>query len=200
MLYYLGKLFTIIWVRLFHRFRVIGAENIPQEGGVVLVGNHVSLWDPFVLGSAVSRQVFFMAKEELFRFKPLARLMRAWGAFPVRRGGGDRKALETAIHHLKAGHVLGIFVEGGRNRMQTDGMLPPQPGAAMLAKKTGSPIIPMALVGTEHIGRRIFKKVSVVIGAPIVVATGVVSQKDTYEQIGQEIVKAIADLKAWANQ
>ncbi|HEX2954179.1 MAG TPA: lysophospholipid acyltransferase family protein [Bacillota bacterium] len=197
MLYYLGRLFTIVWVRLFHRFKVTGQNNIPREGGVVLVGNHVSLWDPFVLGSAVSRKVYFMAKEELFRFKPLGALLKAWGAFPVQRGGGDRKALETGLRHLKSGEVLGIFVEGGRNRArQADGMLPPQPGAAMLARKTNTPIIPMALVGTEHIGRHPFQKVSVAIGTPIEVPTDGLSPKEAYDVIGHEIARAIGELRA----
>lgn len=197
MLYFLGKYFTILWVSLFHRFKVVGRENIPANGGVVLVGNHVSFWDPFVLGSATKRKVYFMAKESLFRFKPLGALLRAWGAFPVQRGGADRKALETALRHLKSGEVLGIFVEGGRNRgdHHQEGMLPPQPGAAMLASKTDSPIVPMALVGTEHIGRRPFRRVAVIIGAPINIPADGRSPKEMYDVVGQAIVKAIAEMK-----
>lgn len=197
MLYFLGKYFTVIWVKLFHRFRVIGRENIPAEGGVVLVGNHVSFWDPFVLGAATRRKVYFMAKESLFRFKPLGALLRAWGAFPVQRGGADRKALEIGLRHLKSGEVLGIFVEGGRNRGagHPEGMLPPQPGAAMLASKTGTPIVPMALVGTDHIGRRPFRRVAVVIGQPIRPFADGHSQKEMYEIVGHKIVKAITELK-----
>lgn len=195
MFYFLGKNISGLWVRIFHGFRITGRKNIPKTGGAVVVANHLSNWDPFVFGGAIPRKVHFMAKKELFQFKPLAMLMRAWGAFPVNRGGADRAALETALQHLQDGNLLGIFVEGGRNLADQDQMLPPQPGAAMLAIKAGVPIIPVALVGTDAIGHRLFRRVAAVIGKPIEPKKGEKSNKELYQELGVEITRAIEELK-----
>ncbi|MGI5870799.1 MAG: lysophospholipid acyltransferase family protein [Bacillota bacterium] len=195
MLYFLGKFISGLWISFFHGFRVIGRENIPKSGGAVVVANHLSNWDPFVFGCAIPRKVHFMAKKELFRFKPLGALLRAWGAFPVNRGGSDRAALETAMQHLQAGQLLGIFIEGGRNRTGGENMLPPQPGAAMLAVKAGVPIIPVALIGTDAIGYRPFRRVAAVIGGPIRPQEGGKSHKELYQELGVEITRVIGELK-----
>ena len=110
-------------------------------------------------------------------------------------GGSDRAALETAMQHLQAGQLLGIFIEGGRNRTGGENMLPPQPGAAMLAVKAGVPIIPVALIGTDAIGYRPFRRVAAVIGGPIRPQEGGKSHKELYQELGVEITRVIGELK-----
>lgn len=198
MLYFLGWFFSGLWIRIFHGYRVQGAENFPKNGGVVLVSNHVSNWDPFALGNVTRRKVYFMAKKELFRFKPLAILLRAWGAFPVDRGGADREALEKALHLLSEGKIVGIFVEGGRNRTGGTGMMTPQPGAAMLALKAGVPIVPVALVGTSGKNEGRFRSMRAVVGSPVHAPENEEQprrNKTLYQEIGMEIVREISRLK-----
>ena len=105
-------LFSILF-RIIYRLRVIGRENIPRKGPVVIACNHVSLLDPPMVGTASSRPVHFMAKSELF-VPVLGTLYKSLGAFPVHRGAGDAHAIRTALTILKHQEVLGIFPEGHR--------------------------------------------------------------------------------------
>ncbi|MDO7786486.1 lysophospholipid acyltransferase family protein [Desulforamulus aquiferis] len=147
----------LIW----RRPRVIGEENIPATGGLVVVANHVSNLDPIVMGCAINRQVHFMAKVELFKNVLLAAFLRTVGTFPVNREKSDRNAIRMALELLQAGRVVGIFPEGTRSK--TGELLKPHIGAAMLAVKADVPILPMAIIGTEGL----FKKIIVVIGEPV---------------------------------
>lgn len=125
-----------------------GSDNLPTEGAVIVAANHVSNWDPIVVGVILKRQVHFMAKAELFNNKFLGTLLTKVNAFPVRRGAADRKAIRSAMKCLQEGKVLGIFPEGARNKTGED--MKAQSGVAMLALKTGAPVIPVACVGTER--------------------------------------------------
>lgn len=160
MAYWLAWAVLKLFLPVLRRWKVQGAANLPPEGGVMVVANHQSYWDPLVLGAALPRRVYFMAKEELFRIPVLSWLIRTWGAFPVRREGFDRKALRTAIDYLMRGHVVGVFPEGRRSH--TGQLLPAMPGAAILALKTGVPVVPVALIGT----RGVCGKVKVKVGKP----------------------------------
>lgn len=126
-----------------------GLERIPREGPVILASNHVSNWDPFLVAITVERSINFIAKEELFRFKPLGWLLDKVYVFPVKRGAADTRAIRRCLEILKSGRVLGIFPEGRRNRENAE--LKPHHGMAMFALKTGAPVIPLAVRGTEHI-------------------------------------------------
>jgi 1-acyl-sn-glycerol-3-phosphate acyltransferase len=103
-------------VRRLYRIEVFGAENIPEAGGCILASNHESLVDPFILGVATKREIRFMAKSELFANRAMAAAMRALGAFPVERGGGDRTAFGEAAEMLRRGELLGIFPQGTHKR------------------------------------------------------------------------------------
>lgn len=188
MAYWLAWVLLKVSLPVLRRWNVEGAGNLPPEGGVMVVANHQSYWDPLVLGAALPRRVYFMAKEELFRIPVLAWIIRVWGAFPVRREGFDRKALKTATDHLMRGHVLGIFPEGQRSH--TGRLLPAQPGAAILALKTGVPVVPVALIGT----RGVCGKVKVRVGKPFYL-TGE-KGKPLREEIAAGGVKMIAEIAA----
>ena len=129
-----------------------GLENIPETGGFILCSNHISMYDPILVAIRVKPQCFFMAKEELFRFKPLAFLIRALGAFPVSRGKGDTGAIEKAAEIVQSGRVLAIFPEGHRSK---DGkLLKLKSGAMVVASMTGAPLLPCVIKKGEKKGLR----------------------------------------------
>lgn len=127
--------------------RVVGAEHVPADGPLIVVANHLSNADPPLLIVALPRPLFFMGKAELFRFPPLAWLVRKFGGFPVERGTADRAALRHAIKVLDQGIALGIFPEGGRSR--TGDMRPGMAGVGLLALQSGAPVLPVGITGTE---------------------------------------------------
>ncbi len=104
-----------LW-RFVFRMSIEGPENIPLTGPVLLASNHRSNLDPFFLGVSFPRQVHFMAKAELWKFKPLGRVIDVLGTFPVNRGEADRAAVKRALEMLGAGAVVGMFPEGRRQR------------------------------------------------------------------------------------
>ncbi|HAH95758.1 MAG TPA: 1-acyl-sn-glycerol-3-phosphate acyltransferase [Firmicutes bacterium] len=194
-LYAAVKGFCWVTVGLYNGFRIEGLENIPKEGPGIVVANHLSNWDPVILGTIVPRQIFFMAKKELFDNPIAAKAFKMVGAFKVRRGEADRDAIREAAEHLEQGRLVGVFVEGTRNRNIKEGFLPPQPGAAMLAVKTGAPIIPVALVNTGGTFKKMRDKVIVRVGAAITgFETRAGKHRLIYDEIGGQIMKSIATL------
>lgn len=124
-----------------------GINKIPQQGPVIVASNHMSNWDPIMVGIALKRPVHFMAKVELFNNKILGKLLTAVHAFPVKRGAADRKAIRQALQVLEEGRVLGIFPEGARKKVLPDAQV--HSGVALLALKSGAPVIPVACMGTD---------------------------------------------------
>jgi len=126
--------------------RVDGRENVPTTGGAVLGCNHPGGLDVVALGYASPRQIYYMAKQELFEFQPwFSALITSVGAFPIRRGTNDTAAIEHSIRLVREGKVLGMFPEGTRNRGGPLGR--PKSGAVRIAAQTGVPIIPSAVTG-----------------------------------------------------
>ena len=118
-------------------------DKLPRNGPVLVCCNHLSNKDPIVLGGVLPRQLYFMAKEELFHNALVGGVLRGLGAFPVHRGKGDEKAMDTARELLREGKVVAIFIEGTRSR---DGKLQqPKSGAAVLAHQMQVPILPMCI-------------------------------------------------------
>ena len=136
-----------LFLRLMCRWEVRGRENVPPAGPLLVVANHITNLDPPLLALSLGRYAVFMAKQELFRSRLGAYFMPRLGTFPVDRARVSRRLLHLAEEVLAAGHVLVIFPEGQRNR---DGRLRRAlPGAAMVAARTGVPILPAAITGTE---------------------------------------------------
>jgi 1-acyl-sn-glycerol-3-phosphate acyltransferase len=138
------------------RLRARGHENLPATGGYVLACNHVSSLDPWPLGLPLwpRRWLRFMAKSELYWW-PLRLVLNGAGAFKVRRGLGDREAIELALQLARDGHVVAMFPEGTR---RTKGLVKkyeprPRSGAARIALEAGVPLIPAAVAGTDRLLR-----------------------------------------------
>ena len=128
--------------------RTSGNGFVPLQGPLVVVANHGSHLDPPLLGHALGRPVAFMAKAELFRIPILGALIRACGAYPVKRGASDREAIRTATARLEEGWAIGVFLDGTR---QTDGRVnEPRPGAALLAARSGAPLLPVAIINSHR--------------------------------------------------
>jgi 1-acyl-sn-glycerol-3-phosphate acyltransferase len=141
----------VMWLayRLIGRLRVEGAGRVPRRGAVILAPNHVSAADWPAVGVATPRLLWFMAKAELFEMPVLGSLIRICRAFPVRRESADRAALRMTETLLAEGEAVVIFPEG---RVSENARLQPlKPGTALLALRTGSPVLPVALLGTERL-------------------------------------------------
>ncbi len=176
------------------RLRVEGTENIPKEGPLVIACNHLSLLDPPVLGTAASRKVHFMAKEELF-VPVLGTIYKILGAFPVRRGGADRAAIKHGIEILESGQVLAIFPEGTRSKTGKLGKA--QPGALMMASKAKATIVPACIIGTDYKRHgRIWPKVTVRFGKPIPFPQDAVVSKELLLELTDDMMHHIASLQA----
>jgi len=138
------------------RYRSTGLDRLPRDGGYVLAANHLSNFDPWALGMALFPRRFlrFMAKSELFWF-PLGPIIRAGGAFPVRRGTGDSDALATAVGLCREGHAVVMFPEGTRRQkgLRKTRAAHWHTGAARIALEADVPLVPAGISGTDRLAR-----------------------------------------------
>lgn len=140
---------ALLWLlaHLLTGFRVEGLHHVPRSGGVLVVANHLHNADPVLLAIAFPRALYVMAKRELFAHRGLARVLHIAGAFPVDRGRADRNAIRYAEAALAQGQAVAMFPEGTRS---VSGRLGSgQPGAGLIALRSGAPILPVAITGTE---------------------------------------------------
>ena len=129
-------------VRALYRVRVIGAENLPAEGGCLLCSNHTSMRDVVVLAAALPRQPRYMAKKELFKIPLLSQLIRALGAFPVDRGGADVSSIKKSIAMIEGGEVVSLFPQGHRVKGRCARGTPIKNGAGLIAYRSGACVVP----------------------------------------------------------
>ena len=147
-----------------------GANNIPIEDSFIIVSNHGSLLDPPFLGHALGKKVSFMAKQELFNIPLLSQIIKACGAYPVKRGLVDKNSIILASKKLFNNEIIGIFIDGTR---QKDGLVnKPKNGAALIASKTRKLLLPVAIINSHRLVRfkfflPFFNKVIIRIGKPI---------------------------------
>lgn len=157
MFYKIARAVVIFLVRVWFRVEIKGRENLPKEGGYIVIANHQNLLDPAFVTDAVIVKLSIMAKKELFKNKFLSALFYSLGAFPVDRGKGDMGAIEVAENKLKSGAVLLIFPEGTRSRKGE--LLRFKNGATLIAGETGADVLPVVI--NYQNGRRIFGRVTV---------------------------------------
>ena len=149
--YHVGRQTVRIVLSLLTRWQVRGKENIPVNGPLLVISNHLSLADPPLLNLVLDRPVRYMAKKQLFRFRVIGNFMRGLGSFPVHRGRPDRKAFRQAEQVLAEDLALVIFPEGTRSR--SGGLQHAFPGPALIALRSGAPILPIGITGTERLER-----------------------------------------------
>ncbi len=140
-----------------YNMHVEGIDNIPKSEGYIVCGNHTKAIDPILLGIALPCRIHFMAKHELFENRFLKALLTGLGAFPIKRGEPDLKSIKTSLRLLKEKKNIGIFPEGTRNKTSE---LKAEPGIAMLAIRSKTPIVPV-LIKTNY---KIFNKTEIIIG------------------------------------
>jgi 1-acyl-sn-glycerol-3-phosphate acyltransferase len=192
---------TISWpfVRGLYRLRVRGLEHLP-EGGFVLAANHTSNFDPWPLGLPLlpHRQLRFMAKSELFN-PVLAPLLRAAGAFKVRRGEGDMDAMRTAAELAREGEIVVMFPEGTRQKkgLRKKHEARPHTGAARIALAAGVPLVPAAITGTDRLRR--LGRLQVTYGEPIDLSDlEGMDVKEASARATERLMARIGELKAAA--
>ncbi|SFL98289.1 lysophospholipid acyltransferase family protein [Salibacterium qingdaonense] len=160
-LYRIGRALFRTFFSLFMRVRVVGRENIPETGPVLLCSNHISNLDPTLLGSFMSRSMTFMAKEELFEKKLVNAVLTRVGAFPVKRGSSDRRALKKGLGLLEEGHVLCLFPEGTRSR--TGEIRSGLAGSGFFALRSKAAVVPVVIVGSY----KLFGRITIIYGPPV---------------------------------
>lgn len=146
------------------RLRYRGLDNVPQSGPFIIASNHLSWTDIPLIPLHLKRKVVYMAKEEYFKSK-LAWLVRFLGAFPVKRGEADRQALRAGDEQLKQGNILVIFPEGTRSRQRM--MAKGHPGLGMVALRSGVPVVPVAVWGTENVLKKVGARATICFGEPL---------------------------------
>lgn len=177
--------------KVIYGLKVYGIENVPKEGNIIFCGNHRTWIDAFFIYFTSPRDMRFMAKEELAHNKFMAYLGRIFNVIFVKRDSKDLGAIKTSLKTLKSGNCLGIFPEGTRNGLEkNDGQI--KNGAAYLALKTDSTIIPIGIIG----GDKPFKKSFIFYGKPIEMSEfnfdGKVGEKEEQEvsdRLKSEIIK-----------
>lgn len=145
MFYYFCVRVLSLLARLVYKIDYYGAEHIPEDGKLIVCSNHKSVIDPLFLAIPFRRQIRYMAKSELFRDhgRLVSRVLYGLGAFPVKRDHGDAKSIKTAVHILNENGVVGIFPQG--KCVFDDSPFQPKAGAALLAYKTGAPVLPVSI-------------------------------------------------------
>ena len=165
-----SKLFVFPIYKLVFKGHLIGRHNIPQKESFIMVSNHGSLLDPPLLGHALGRNISFMAKAELFEIPFLGFIIKACGAYPVKRGIADKNTIKTACKKLSNDNSIGIFIDGTR---QKNGRVnKPKQGAALLAFKNQKLLLPVAIVNSHRLIRfkffiPLFAEIVIKVGKPV---------------------------------
>jgi 1-acyl-sn-glycerol-3-phosphate acyltransferase len=205
--YRLGWLGFRLMYATYFRWRVFNPERVPQTGAVILASNHASFLDPPLVGSALDRDINYLARESLFRFPGIGALLRSWNSVPVDRDGGGAAGLKAILERLLAGGGIILFPEGTRT---CDGKLQPaRSGIGLIVIKSQAPVVPVRTFGTfEAYGRNHGfprpRRVAVKYGVPMrfeilraeAKSCSKARLKEIYQQIADEIMAAIAKLKA----
>lgn len=196
-IYYSSWLLFRIISKFVFRIKVSGQQHIPKKSGFILATNHISYYDPIIVGSWINRQIYFLAKKELFKNKFFAWILKGTNSLPVRRGGFDRKALELSINVITNGNGLTFFPEGTRSK--TDNFLDPKPGIGMIAIKAKCPVIPGYIHGSNHLKDCFFGKqrLSITFGEhiPSEWLASLPENKESYHKIAQAVMDKIGQLK-----
>jgi len=199
--YLLGYSLSKAIAKTFFSYRVIGAENMIEEGPCIIAANHCSFFDPPLVGVACQRAIHYLARKSLLEWPVLGPIFPELNVIPVDQKNADRSALMGAIRVVKNGGAVLIFPEGTRS---PDGKLQPaQPGIGMIVAKTGAPVVPVRISGSYEVFNRDMKlpkrgNISVEVGRPLrLLRTHSAGEepRELYKQSSEAIVQAIAGLR-----
>jgi 1-acyl-sn-glycerol-3-phosphate acyltransferase len=174
------RLVVRIIVAIIFDVHTVGRQNVPETGPLIIASNHLSWVDIPLIPAFLKRKMVYMAKEETFQGK-MGWLVRFLGAFPVKRGEADRQSLRTAEEQLKAGHILGIFPEGTRSKIHKLGKA--HSGMGMIALRSGAPVLPAVIYGSEKAFRKFRPHITIIYGEPMILTPK--GKKITREEIDQ---------------
>lgn len=176
--------------KVFFKYRVVGAENIPDEGNIVIAANHKSNLDPIFLAAAIeNRQVAAIAKKELFNIKPLGYILKKLNVIPINREKPDISTIKNILKAIKDGYVLGIFPEG--TRIKEPGFGEAKAGLSVFAIKGKAMVVPISIISNY----RIFNRVTIYIDKPISFEE-YYKQKLTnedHERLAQDVLEVIKE-------
>lgn len=188
-------------MKLLFRYAIYGKQNIPKNGQIIIAANHMSYLDPIMIALAAGpRPVNFMGKENLLKIPIFGTMLRALNTFPVKRDVADKSAIVKSLKILSQGEVLLIFPEGTRHRNGSLG--PAFAGVASIALKTGTPIVPVGIIGTDKVlpdGSKMFRfpKLKARIGKAIEVQkVGTQDRKEKELELTNKIMNEISNLIA----
>jgi len=195
--YYIATFIIRNLAKLFLRMKIIDKANIPSKGPFILACNHISYFDPPLVGSSFKREVHFMAKKELFRNRYFGRLIAHFNAHPINRNGFDKAAIETVSVVLNSGQGVMIFPEG--TRAKKGQFLPPRPGIGMIAINNHAPVIPAYINGADDLWGCLAgqARLGVIFGRPMNREEMAVYKKDKqgYRQLAEDIMERIQGLR-----
>lgn len=191
MFYSVIKFLANIIFRILYRVKTYGVENVPASGKFILCSNHANNLDPVFVSMVMPRQISWMAKKELFKYKTIASIVYKLGAFPVDRSQSDISAIKNALKVLKQGKVLGIFPEG--TRVKSMDLEAVKPGVALLSIRSDSPILPIHIESNY----KLFSKINIYIGKPMDITNedGIKLSTDDYIEKSKLVLKTIYGLK-----
>ena len=190
----LGRVYMGLPARLMTRARGYGLERMPARGGAVLAVNHLHWIDIPLIGTLTPRNIHYVAKVEAAHFPGLGRFLRWHGTIAIRRGESDREAVRQMRATARNGEVVGLFVEGTRQKTGRPGKA--QPGAAMVAIQEGVPVVPAAIYGTQFWKIGNFAPCSIAFGHPIDFS-GLPKNGRRYKEATAEIEHSINRLFDW---
>jgi 1-acyl-sn-glycerol-3-phosphate acyltransferase len=208
--YFVGWCFVRFVFATYFRWRVFDPERVPTEGPVILAANHASFIDPPLVGAPLHRVVNFLARDTLFRFPGIGRLLRSWNCVPLDRESGGPGGLKGVLDRLRAGGIVLLFPEGTRT---ADGQLQPaRSGIGLVVIKSTAPVVPVRVFGTFEAYARHHRfprphQITLKYGKPLQFA-GLRAEaeicnkarlKEIYQQVANEIMAAIAQLKPCAD-
>jgi 1-acyl-sn-glycerol-3-phosphate acyltransferase len=183
--------------RLLTSVEIVGLDNVPRQGQIIVIGNHTSYLDPVLVGAFIPRRIVFMSKKENLT-NPIARfVIYSYGVFPVDRGNVDRSALGRTDEVLEAGGALGMFPEGTRSR--TGELRRAKAGTALVALRHNAPILPIAIAGAQHgvfgqLLRLRRPRLRMVIGRPFTLpqTEGEAISKDVLTRLTDDLMRPLA--------
>jgi 1-acyl-sn-glycerol-3-phosphate acyltransferase len=194
--YWIAHALIAIYIRTLCRLKRTGHEKIPKQGGLIIASNHQAAADPFIMGTAVPRELAFMAKKELFEIPIEGWLIKRFNAFPVDRFGFDLGVIKKSIEILESGQALVMFPEGTRSK---DGKIHEgKIGVGMLARKAGVPIMPVYIENSRKAwlnlitGKRFIVRFGEIISADWIMAQE--NSKEGFKTITDEVMRRIIEL------